>query len=87
MLTVFEVHLAPGADPDELLSAELLRETQAQVMTLDEAKAVGFSGLPPAPAGQEVRLVAVSRRDARWMQQSLERNAGVASFRAHEVET
>ena len=40
MLTVFVVHVAPGADPDSLLTDELRRETHAQTMTLDEAKKV-----------------------------------------------
>ena len=46
MMVVFEVYVAPGADPASILSAETARETKAQVMTMDEAKKVGFSGLP-----------------------------------------
>ncbi len=64
MMVVFEVHVAPGSDPTRILSAETMRETQAQVMTFDEAKKVGFNGLPETPAGHEVRLVAVAKRDA-----------------------
>ena len=85
MLIVFEVHIATGSDPNTLLTAETLRETQAQVMTVAEAKKVGFSGLGDAPTDHEVRLVAVAKRDANWVQRALESNEGVAQFRTHEV--
>ncbi|MFO0587038.1 MAG: hypothetical protein U0441_05860 [Polyangiaceae bacterium] len=86
MLTVFEVHLAPGADPDAILTEETVRSTQAQIMTLDDAKKVGFGGLPPAPPGREVRLIAVARRDARWIQRALESSEAVGVFNVHEVD-
>ena len=63
MMVLFEVFLSPGADPSTLLSQEILRETNAQVMTMDEARKVGFMGLPD-PEGKQVRLVAVAKRDA-----------------------
>jgi hypothetical protein len=85
MMIVFEVYLAPGADPEHLLSQEILRQTQAQVMTLAEAKKVGFGGLPEPPAGTEVRLVAVAKRDAEWIRRTLEVNDACGTFRVHEV--
>lgn len=85
MMVVFEVLLAPGADPDRLLTADVKKETQAQVMTLDEARKVGFAGLPESP-GHEVRLIAVARRDAPWIHRQLETNEAVGSFRVHEVD-
>jgi hypothetical protein len=85
MMVVYEVHLAPDAGPVELLSRETLEETQAQVMTLDEARKVGFGGLPAPPDGVEVRLIAVAKRDAGWVQKRLEANDGVAGFKVHEV--
>jgi hypothetical protein len=85
MLAVFEVHIAPGSDPDTLLTEETKRETKAQIMTLDEAKAVGFSGIPDMNAAL-VRLIAVNRRDAPWIHRSLESNAAVSTFRMHEVD-
>jgi hypothetical protein len=85
MMVVFEVFVAPGASPDGLLSEELKRETGAQVMTIDEARKVGFSGIPE-PAGREVRLIAVRKRDAPWIHRTLETNEAVASFRVHEVD-
>ncbi len=85
MMVVYEVHMAPGSDPSGILSAETLRETQAQVMTLDEAKKVGFSGLPEPPADRVVCLIAVSKRDAQWIQRALETNETVGGFRVHEV--
>ncbi len=87
MLIVYEVVIARGHDPDALLSEEALADTQAQIMTVDEAKAVGFSGAQPDPKGREIRLIAVAPRDAQYVQRRLEANDGVQSFRAHEVET
>lgn len=86
MLIVFEVIVARGGDPDALLSDEVLAETQAQVMTLDEAAAVGFSGARPDAKGREVRLVAVAPRDAQFVQRRLEANDAVQSFTPHEVD-
>jgi hypothetical protein len=85
MMVVFEVHMAPGSDPSGILSAETLRETQAQVMTLEEAKKVGFAGLPEPPADRVVGLIAVAKRDAQWVQRALETNEAVGGFRVHEV--
>ncbi len=83
-MTLIEVHLAPGVRTFEL-SAEILRDTQAQMMTSDQARAVGFDGLPSAPAGTEVRYVAVLERDSRWILNALEADPNVSSFRMHEV--
>lgn len=85
MMVVFEVFLSPGADPKRLLSEETLRETQAQVMTVDEARKVGFSSVPD-PGDKEVRLIAVTKRDASWIHRTLESSDFVASFRTHDVD-
>jgi hypothetical protein len=86
MMVVFEVHVAPGSDPDGILSAETKQETAAQVMTYDEARKVGFNGLPAAPADHEVRLIAVAKRDAAWIQRALETNEAVGQFRMFDVD-
>lgn len=86
MMVVFEVFLAPGADASQLLTAETTRETGAQVMTLNQARKVGFAGLPEPPPGVDVRLVAVAKRDAPWIHRTLETNEGVASFKVHDVD-
>lgn len=83
MLAVFEVHLAPGADPDTILTESVKKETMAQVMTTAEARKVGFGGLPELP--DNVRLIAVAKRDAAWIQRALEASEAVAGFRVHEV--
>jgi hypothetical protein len=83
-MVLIELHLAPGARTFELREA-ILRETQAQVMTHDQAVAVGFEGLPAPPPGREVRYVAVAPRDARWILNALEADPDVSSFRMHEV--
>jgi hypothetical protein len=85
MLIIYEVIVARGEDPETLLSAETLEETQAQVMTLDQARAIGISHGEPNPRGLEVRLIAVSPRDARFVQSRLEASPAAQSFRAHEV--
>ncbi len=86
MLSVFEVHLAPGADASDLLTAETIRSTSAQIMTLEEAKKVGFGGLPDPPPGKQVRLIAVARRDAAWIHRALETSEAVGGFHVHEVD-
>jgi len=83
-LTVFEVHLAPGALDDELISPEVIRETNAQVMTVEQARKVGFGGLPDL--GPNVRLIAVAKRDANFIMKRLEASNVVANFRAHQVD-
>lgn len=78
------VTIAPGRDAENLLSAETLQETSAQVMTPAEAAAVGITGIT-IPEGREVRLIAVAQRDARWIQRALESNAAVTSYKVTEV--
>lgn len=85
MLVVFEVHLAPGADPSNLFSEEMLKETQAQIMTLDEARAVGFQHPLKEQEGLELRLIACSKRDAGWVHRTLEASNAVAAFRMHDI--
>ncbi|WP_437927039.1 hypothetical protein WMF37_49755 [Sorangium sp. So ce291] len=86
MMTVFEVYLAEGRGSAELLSAEVLKETGAQVMTLKEAELVGFQGLPALDGAGDVRLIAVAARDAAWIHRCLEGSGAVVSFRAHQVD-
>ncbi len=85
MLHVFEVYLAPGFDPDALLSPDQIRDTAAQVMTLDEARALGLSAAAK-PDGRDVRLVAVAARDAQWIHRTLESSAAVTSYKVHEID-
>jgi len=80
---VFEVHLTPGSDDKDLLSAEVLEETKAQVMTATEAKAVGFDGFGEDP---NLRLIAVTERDERWIEKALERAHQVTGYRAHRID-
>ncbi len=80
---VFEVHLTPGSDDSDLLSAEVRQETMAQVMTTTEAKAMGFSGFGDDP---NLRLVAVTEKDERWIEKALERAPNVTGYRAHRVD-
>lgn len=81
-MIVFEVHLVAGSEGKDLLSAEVLQETQAQVMAPAEAKALGFEGFPE---DQNLRLVAVAEKDQRWVEKALERAPDVTGYRAHTV--
>ena len=83
-MVLIELHLAPGARTFEL-SEEIMRDTKAQMMTPEQARAVGFEGLPAPPPGKEVRYVAVLERDSRWILNALEADPNVASFRMHQV--
>jgi hypothetical protein len=85
MLIVFEVIIARGEDSNTFLSDDVLEETKAQIMTIDEARAVGFTRAEPRMDGLEVRMVAVAERDARFIQSRLEGSSMVQSFRAHEI--
>jgi hypothetical protein len=86
MLVLFEVLVAAGQDPDTLLSTEVLQETQAQVMKLEEAQALGFSGVQQDPKGRDQRLIAVAARDAQFIQRRLEMTDAVQSFRLHQLD-
>lgn len=85
MWTLFEVFLVPGSLGGELLSQETLDDTEAQVMTLEEAEKVGFQGLPERP-GTERRLVVCKHGEARRIQNALEANAQVGQFQVHHVD-
>lgn len=83
-MIVFEVHLTAGSDSSDLLSAEVLEETSAQVMTTAEAKAVGFEGFPE---DANMRLIAVADTHERWIEKALERAHNVKGYRGHRVDT
>ena len=84
-MVVFEVFVAPGADPSQILREETCRETQAQIMTLADAQKLGLRGVPD-PGGKEVRLILVKRQYLNWIHRSLEMSDAVAKFRVHEVD-
>ncbi|MBW2529171.1 MAG: hypothetical protein JRI23_33655 [Deltaproteobacteria bacterium] len=88
MLCLFEVFVVPGPRAtDPLLSEEIMEHTQAQVMTPEQAEAVGFHGIPEDPEGRKRVFIAVSPRDARLVHTRLEASAAVGAFKMHEVET
>ena len=86
MLVLFEVHIAQGADPSQLLSAEVARDAKAKLLTWDEARALGFAGLPEPPAGRQVRYIAAVGRDAKWISHVLEGSPIVDKIHSHQVE-
>ena len=85
MLKVFEVHLVPGGDVEQVIPAQTLKETQAQIMTVEEATAVGFGGLPVGVDATNLRLVAVAARDAPWIARALEQSDAVKGFNIHDI--
>lgn len=89
MICLFEVFLTPGpkAEGDTLLSDEIMQHTHAQVMTPEEAEAVGFHGIPEDPQGRKRLFIAVAPGDARLIHTRLEATAVVAAFRMHQVES
>jgi hypothetical protein len=86
MLIVFQVLVEKGHDPDALLSAEVLAETKAEVLTLEQAARKGFSGVKADPGGREVRLITVPQHDAQFVQRRLEMSHAVVAFEKHEVD-
>ena len=85
MMVVFEVFLAPGADPETLLTEETKRSTKAQVMTVEDARKVGFAGLPDY-GDKVVRLIAVNKSDAPWIHRALETSGAVGRFSINDVD-
>jgi hypothetical protein len=86
MLVLFEVTVAQGADPSRLLPDEVVTDAKVKVMTLAEARAVGFAGLQEPPEGRVVRYISAVGRDAKFIHHVLENSAAVASMRTYEVE-
>ena len=82
---MFQVFLAPGHPGEELLTPQTVDDTMAQVMTPEEAAAVGFSGLPEAPEGVQQRFIIVGQSDRRRIMQALEHSPQVAKFAVHEI--
>lgn len=82
-MIVFFVKLAPGQTDEGIFSEELLTETQAQVMTTAQAKALGFQGFDDDAL---TRLVAVAKQDAGWVEKALERAPQVVGYDRSEVD-
>jgi 1,6-anhydro-N-acetylmuramate kinase len=87
MFTLFEVFLVPGpqAEGMKILSDEVLELTQAQVMTPEQAEAVGFHGIPEDPEGRKRVFIACAPTHARLIHSRLESSAVVGAFRLHDV--
>jgi hypothetical protein len=86
MHVMFEVYLGPGASAEALLTPETLQDTQAQIMTPEEAAALGLQGIPEDPEGRERRFIVVVKSDERRIYNQLEMNPQVTAFRLHEID-
>lgn len=82
-MVVFTVKVQPGIDLQSLLSDEIKRETMAQIMTAEEAAALGFQGFANDPG---LCLIAVGDRDAGWIEKALERSPVVFGYQPHRVD-
>lgn len=87
MHVAFVVHIPTGTDRETLLSEETKRETQAVVMSLEDAVKMGFaaSGVQTKP-GHDLALIIVARRDAPWISRALEGSPGVSGFQMVDVD-
>lgn len=86
MHVLFETFLAPGASSEGLLSDETVKDTQAQMMTIEDAEKVGFQNVPEDAAGRERLLIVVGKIDERRIQNVLEADPRVAAFRVQLVD-
>lgn len=83
---LFEILLARGVDPAQLISPDTLRDANAKLMTFEEVKKTGFAGLPEPAADKVYRYITAEGRNAKWIHHMLENNSMVASMRTYEVE-
>jgi hypothetical protein len=84
MHVLFEVLLSPGSLGHGLLTEETMRDTQAQVMSKEEAEGVGFAGLPDD--GQARCYIICAERDAGRIRNALTASNQVAAFDMHPVD-
>lgn len=84
MFQLFVAYLTPGANPSAILSAETVSDTSAQVMTPEQARGVGFGGLPELQG--EVALIVVRTSDRGRILNSLEASPLVTRFSMHDVD-
>ena len=80
-MKLFEVFLKEGRDRSELLSADALEQTGAQVFTQAEAEFVGLEGLPNDPERRPRFFIAHQPADERSIESRLESNEAVAGFK------
>ena len=80
-MTLFEVFLKEGKDRSDLLSADALEQTGAQVFTHAEAEFVGLVGLPADPDDRPRFFIAYQPADERFITSRLEANEAVAGFK------
>jgi hypothetical protein len=85
MLIVFELYVRPGFDKDSFLSEESRRETEARVLTREEAENAGLSGLPEPQHPGEVRYVLVNARHRRWVERAIDAAPEITGFNVHDV--
>ncbi len=85
MLIVIEVYVERAADADALLSDEVRLQTNAKIMTLQQAEAAGFQGFQPQLDKGQYRIIKVDKPDSQWVLRSLENHASVIGYQVHEL--
>lgn len=84
-MKLFEVFLIEGQGAADLLSADMLERTGAQVMTVEQAAFVGLEGIPEDPQGRQRLLIACKPEDVRIIHTRLESHQAVGGFRLHDI--
>jgi len=82
---LFEAFITPGTDPNQILSADIIAESGAQVFTPAQAKFIGLEGIPEDPEGRERAFIACRPADQRLIVTLLERSDKVLAFKLHQL--
>lgn len=85
MVVAFEVVLVAGAEPAQILGESTLRETEAQILTVEAARKAGIRSVRE-PGEQEIRVIVVRQRDANWIHRALEASHAVAGYRMIDLD-
>lgn len=83
-MVLFEVYAKLGPS-GAVLSDDVKQETGAVEMSVAEAVALGFDGLPDAVKAASPRLIAVNPSEANYIRHKLENDPAVHEFRMHDV--
>lgn len=84
---MFEVAAAAAGRTENLLSEKVLRDTNARVMTQDEAERRGFQGAAVNARGGDRFYIQVAKRHQRMIGSLLETNPDVADFVLYDLDS
>jgi hypothetical protein len=87
MFVMFEVSAAATGRAENLLSAEVLDETDARVMTKHEADQLGLPGAEVNRRGGDRLYVRVAKQHQRMIASLLETSPDVADFVVYDLDS